>query len=64
LLFVLIPSLPFGIPAKSDARNACRWLNLMAGNANDESKERGRLVDLNREALDKLAEALRIETTY
>jgi|GEM_PF-2572975 hypothetical protein len=36
----------------------------MAGNANDESKERGRLVDLNREALDKLAEALRIETTY
>ena len=54
----------FGIPARSDARNACRWLNLMAGNANDGSKERSRLVDMNREALEKLAKALRIDTTY
>jgi len=54
----------FGIPARSDARNACRCLNLMAGNADDDSKERSRLVDMNREALEKLAKALRIDTTY
>ena len=54
----------FGIPGRSDARNACRYLNLMAANANDESNDRGRLVEWNTEALTKLAEALRIETTY
>ena len=62
---VAIPSYRvFGIPARSDARNACRWLNLMAGNANDDRKERSCLVDMNREALEKVAKALCIDTTY
>jgi len=52
----------FGIPTRSDARNGCRCLNLMAVNANDENKERQRLVDANAKALDDLARFLDIET--
>ena len=54
----------FGIPARSDARNGCRCLNQMAGNANDQNTERQRLVDANAKALDDLARFLSIETRY
>jgi len=54
----------FGIPTRSDARSACRCLNLMAGNADQDCKERGSLVEMNSKALDELAKFLRIETRY
>src|SRR5713101_6424030 len=54
----------FGIPTRSDARNACRCLNLMAGNADEGCKERGSLVEMNSRALDELGKFLRIETRY
>jgi hypothetical protein len=54
----------FGLPTKSNARSACRCLNLMAGSANDQSNERSKLVDRNSEALDELGKILKIETRY
>lgn len=54
----------FGIPGKSNVRGACRCLNLLAGHANDPSKERSRLVDANDEALNKLGKLLNTETRY
>ena len=54
----------FGIPSKSDARNGCRCLNLMAGNASSPDKDRHQLVEWNAKALDDLARFLNIETRY
>ena len=53
-----------GIPIKSDARRACHCLNMLAGHASDESKERGRFVDENFRALEELGKLLKIETRY
>jgi hypothetical protein len=54
----------FGIPSKSNVRNACHSLNLLAGHANDPSKERSRLVDASHGALVELGKLLNTETRY
>jgi hypothetical protein len=54
----------FGIPSKSNARSACHCLNLLAGHANDPSKERSRLVDAAHGVLNDLGDLLNTETRY